>query len=56
MLTFSEVTKCVNVSGAMQEQFVQYFHDGGPQLKNPDLLRTQSLSFTDKQWACCIGK
>lgn len=39
MLTPSQVTKCVNVSGSTQEQFVQYFLDGGPQLNNPDLLQ-----------------
>jgi B9 domain-containing protein 2 len=38
VLTFSQVTKCVNVSGTMREQLVQYFLGGGPQLKNRDLI------------------
>ena len=28
----------MNVSGTLQDQFVQYFLGGGPQLKNPDLI------------------
>jgi len=37
-LTSTQLTQCVNVSGTLQDQFVQYFLGGGPQLKNPDLI------------------
>jgi B9 domain-containing protein 2 len=36
--SFHQVTKHVNVSGTMRDQFVQYFLGGGPQLKNADLI------------------